>query len=102
MRKDVQFSKLFSLEIHLKPCSYCAFSRLTSKATELEGERTAKIKEWKNKIAPLQQWLKKEETKCAQYQTTPDNHEDLVIVMHKLQVNIYTALYFTTLSCIQP
>lgn len=71
------------------------FSSLTTKATDLEGERKAKMKEWKNKVAPLQEWLKKEEAKSAQYQTTPDNDEDLTVVINQLQVNVAVILHCT-------
>ena len=77
------------------------FSSLTTKATDLEGERKAKMKEWKNKVAPFQEWLKKEEANCTEYQTTPDNDEELTVVINQLQVNIAVILHFTSLHCLE-
>lgn len=61
-------------------------ARLTTKESDIEVERTNKIKEWKTKVGPLQEWLKKEETKFVQYQTSSDNYEDLTVLINQLQV----------------
>lgn len=64
--------------------------RLASKEAELEGERAAMIKDWKNKATPLKDWLKKEETKCADYQQTPENYEEITAEINQLQVVQYS------------
>ncbi|XP_028414134.1 dystrophin-like isoform X2 [Dendronephthya gigantea] len=64
--------------------------RLVNKETELDGERAAMIKEWKNKAIPLQDWLKKEETKCADYQEIPENYEQLSVEINRLQTLLET------------
>ena len=50
------------------------------------------MKEWKNKAAPLQEWLKKEETKTTQYETISDNHEELTVTFKHLQVEVFMLL----------
>ena len=59
------------------------------------------MKEWKDKVAPLKEWLKKEEAKCSQYQTTPDSDEDLTVLINQLQVNIAFILHTTLLHCLE-
>lgn len=90
---------MFSFQYSL--ITWVLFSSLTTKATDLEGERKTKMKEWKDKVAPLKEWLKKEEAKCVQYQTTPDNDEDLTVVINQLQVKIAFILHSTLLHCLE-
>ena len=46
----------------------------------------AKIQEWKNKTTPLQEWIKKEETKCESLQNVPKNYDSVTAQINEIQV----------------